>query len=125
MTYLLINWLLSALVLLLVAYVVPGFRISGFLAALIAVILIGFINATLGLFLRIVTFPLTIITLGLFLIVVNALVLKVAAWIMPGFSIRGFLPALIGAIFLSILHFVVRAVASPRSASMFPREVRF
>src|SRR5712671_4347167 len=93
MTHLLINWLLSALSLVIVAHVIPGFQISGFAAALIASIVIGFVNGTLGLLLKILTFPLTIITLGLFWLIINALMLKVAAALVPGFRIDGFLPA--------------------------------
>ncbi len=96
------------MVLLLVAYLVPGFRISGLGSALIAVIVIGLLNATVGLLLKIVTFPLTLLTLGLFLLVINAIVLKIVAAIMPGFSIQGFLPALLAAILLSVLQMVLR-----------------
>ncbi|MGE5569170.1 MAG: phage holin family protein [Rhodospirillales bacterium] len=110
MVGLVIHWLLSALVLLLVARLVPGFRLSGFGSALIAVIIIGLLNATLGLILKIVTFPLTILTLGLFLLVVNAIVLKVVAALMPGFSIQGFLPAFLAAILLAILQVLLRWV---------------
>ena len=81
----LINWLLSALSLVIVANVIPGFELSGFVAALIAALVIGFVNATLGFFLKIVTFPLTIVTLGIFWLVINALMLKVAAALVPGF----------------------------------------
>ena len=91
MTHLLINWLLSALSLVIVANVIPGFQISGFGAALIAAIVIGLVNGTLGFFLKVVTFPLSIITLGLFWLVINALMLKVAAALVPGFRIDGFL----------------------------------
>jgi putative membrane protein len=108
MAELIVYWLLSALVLLLVAYLVPGFTISGIGSALVAVIVIGLLNATLGLVLKIVTFPLTILTLGLFLLVVNAIVLKIAAAVMPGFSIRGCLPAFLAAVLLSVLHIVLR-----------------
>ncbi len=110
----LVSWVLSALLLILMAHFIPGFSISGFGTALIAVIVIGFINATLGWFLKIVGFPLTIITLGLFLLVVNAIVLKVAAAILPGFSIHGFFPAFVAAILLSLLHLVVRKATEPR-----------
>jgi len=110
MVGLLLHWLLSALVLLLVARLVPGFRITRLGAALIAVIIIGLLNATLGLILKIVTFPLTVLTLGLFLLVVNAIVLKVVAVLTPGFSIQGFLPAFLAAILLAILQVVLRWV---------------
>ncbi len=110
MLELLVYWVLSALVLLLVAYLVPGFRISGLGSALIAVIIIGLLNATVGLLLKIVTFPITLLTLGLFVLVINAIVLKIVAAIMPGFSIQGFLPAFLAAILLSVLQMVLRWV---------------
>lgn len=105
---LIVYWVLSALVLLLVAYLVPGFTISGIGSALVAVIVIGLLNATLGLILKILTFPITLLTLGLFLLVINAFVLKVAAAVMPGFSIRGFMPAFLAAILLSVLNVLLR-----------------
>jgi putative membrane protein len=108
MLSMLVYWVLSALVLLLVAHLVPGFRISGLGSALIAVIVIGLMNATVGLLLKIVTFPLTLITLGLFLLVINAVVLKMVAAILPGFSIHGFLPAFLAAILLAVLQMVLR-----------------
>jgi putative membrane protein len=105
---LIVYWVVSALVLLLVAHLVPGFTISGIGSALIAVIVIGLLNATLGLILKILAFPITLLTLGLFLIVINAFVLKIAAALMPGFSIRGFMPAFLAAILLSVLHILMR-----------------
>jgi putative membrane protein len=108
MQELILNWLLSALSLLIVAHVIKGFELSGFGAALIAAIAVGLVNATLGLFLKIVTFPLTILTLGIFWIVINALMLKLAAAVVPGFVIRGFLPALFGAIVLSLVNLLLR-----------------
>ena len=104
----LVNWLLSALSLMLVAHLIPGFQISGLGAALIASIVIGLVNATLGLVLKIVTFPVTILTLGLFWLVINALMLEVAAALVPGFTITGFLPAFFGAIVLSLVNLVLR-----------------
>jgi putative membrane protein len=104
MLNLLVDWLLSALGLLLVAQVIPGFEVTGFGAALIAALVIGLVNATLGLVLKILTFPLTIVTLGIFWIVINALMLGLAAAFVPGFRIHGFLPAFLGAIALSIVN---------------------
>jgi putative membrane protein len=98
-----VRWLLSAVSLMIVAYFVPGFYVRGFFAALIAAAVIGFINATLGLLVKVITFPLTIITLGLFLIVVNALMLRIAAIFVPGFNVSGWRPALIGAVVLSLV----------------------
>lgn len=109
---LLIRWLVSALSLLIVAYFLPGFRISGLGGALIAAAVIGFINSTLGLLLKIITFPIWILTFGLFLIVINAAMLKLAAFFMPGlFEVRTWGAAIFGAIFLTIvsalLHWIV------------------
>ena len=105
---LIVNWLLSALALLIVAYVVPGFQVSGIFSALFAAAVIGLINATLGLFLKVITFPLTILTLGIFWFVVNAFVLELSSWFVPGFRIYGFLPAFLGAIVLSLINMLFR-----------------
>ena len=109
---LLLRWLVNALSLVIVAYVVPGFELHGFVAALIAAVVFGFVNATLGLVLKILTFPLTIITFGLFLIVINAIMLKMAASVTPGFIVHTWLAALEGAIVLSLvsafLHWLIK-----------------
>ena len=76
---LLLNWVLSALAVWIVAQIVPGVQVSGALAALIAALAIGFINATIGFVLKIVTLPLTLLTLGLFWFVINALMLELAS----------------------------------------------
>jgi putative membrane protein len=104
----LVNWLLSAIALLIVTYIVPGFQVSGIISALIAAVVIGLFNATIGLFLKVITFPLTVLTLGIFWFVVNAIVLKLASMFVPGFHIYGFLPALLGAIILSIINMIFR-----------------
>jgi putative membrane protein len=110
MVNLLINWLLSAVSLMVVAHVVRGFNVTSFGTALIAAIVIGLVNATLGLFLKIVTFPLTLITLGIFWFVINALMLKLAATLVSGFTIEGFAPAFFGAIVLSLVNVFLKAV---------------
>lgn len=113
MTSLLVTWLVSAVSLLVVAYLVPGFSVSGIVAALIAAVAIGLVNGTLGAFLKLVTFPLTIVTLGLFWLVINALMLMAAAAIVPGFRVDGFGPAFIGGILLSIVNTVFGWIAKP------------
>jgi len=110
MTNLLLTWLLSAVSLLIVAYVVKGFDINGFGSALIAAVVIGLVNGTIGFFLKVVTFPLTILTLGLFWWVINALMLKLAAALVPGFNINGFFPALVGALVLSLVNLLLRTL---------------
>ncbi len=111
---LLLNWVLSALAVWIVAHVVPGIRVNGPMAALIAALAIGFINATIGLVLKILTFPLTLLTLGLFWFVINALMLKLAAALVPGFEVHGFLAAFLGAIVLSLVSSLLHWLLMPR-----------
>jgi len=109
---LLLNWLLSAIGLLIVSHVMPGFHVRSFSAAMIAALVIGLVNATLGLFLKIVTLPLTILTLGIFWWVINALMLMFAsALLRPAFVVSGFVPAFLGAIVLSLINMVLKALA--------------
>ena len=107
---LLVNWLLSALALLIVAHIVPGFYVQGFDSALIAALVIGLINATLGLFLKVITFPLTVVTLGIFWLVINALMLMVASALLSGFAVRGFGAAFVGAIVLALVNLLLKAL---------------
>lgn len=109
----LLNWVLSAIAVWVVAKLVPGVSVSGPMAALIAALAIGFINATLGLVLKILTFPLTIVTLGIFWFVINALMLELAAFFVPGFRVRGFGAAFVGAIVLSLVNLLLKAIVMP------------
>ena len=113
---LLVHWLLSAVAVWIVAHVVPGVAVRGLAAALIAALVIGFINATLGFFLKIITFPLTIVTFGLFWFVVNAAMLELASAIVPGFYVRNFWAAFWGAIALSLVNMLLRWLVHPDRA---------
>jgi len=97
---------------MIVAYVVPGFVLHGFIYALMAALIFGLVNSTLGMILRVLTFPLTLFTFGLFLIVINAIMLKMAASVTPGFVVQTWKAALIGAIVLSLvtsfLHWLIK-----------------
>ena len=108
MLHLLLNWLLSAACLVVVAQVVNGIVVRSFGTALIAAAVIGLVNSTVGFLLKILTLPLTLITLGLFLLVINALMLLLSAALVPGFQVRGFWAALIGSVVLSLLHLILR-----------------
>lgn len=110
----LINWLISAVSLMAVALVIPGFEVTSFKAALVAALVIGLINVTIGLFLKVITFPLTLLTLGIFWLVINALMLELASSLVSGFIIQGFLPAFVGGIVLSLVNMVLRALAGTR-----------
>ena len=100
---LLLHWVLSALAVWIVAHIVPGISVSGPVAALIAAAAIGFL-----------TFPLTLLTLGLFWFVINALMLELAAALVTGFHVRDFVAAFIGAVLLSIVSSVLQWLVIPR-----------
>ena len=108
-----LNWIVSALAVWLVSQVVPGFQVHGLVAALLAALVIGFVNATIGLLVKVLTFPLTILTLGLFWFVINAFMLKLASMFVPGFEIHGFWAAFLGAIVLSLVNMVLRWMVKP------------
>jgi len=113
MLYLIVNWLLSALSLIIVAHIVPGFQVQSFGTALMASLVIGLINATLGLLLKVLTLPLTIVTFGLFLFVINALILRMTSGLVSGFHVESFGPAFIGAIVLALVTTVLRHLVLP------------
>jgi putative membrane protein len=111
---LIVNWLLSALSLLIVAHVVPGFYVRGFWAALWAALAIGLINATLGLILKVITFPLTLLTLGIFWLVINALMIKLASALVSGFVVRSFWAAFLGGIVLTLVNMLLKWLVWPK-----------
>lgn len=111
---LLLNWVLSALAVWIVAQLGIGVSVRGAVSALVAALVIGFINATIGMVLKVLTFPLTLLTLGLFWLVINALMLELAsALLSPGFQVRGFWAAFIGAIVLSLVNLMLKAIVMP------------
>ena len=100
---LLLVWILNAVALLIVAYILPGITVASFGSALIAALVLGLLNAVVKPLLILLTLPLTIVTLGLFLLVLNALVFWLAGSILKGFQVEGFWWAVIGAIVYSIV----------------------
>jgi putative membrane protein len=113
----LLHWIITAVAVWITSRVVPGFVVTGPGAALIAAIAIGFINATLGLILKVLTFPLTILTLGLFWFIINAFMLRLASAFVPGFHIQTFMAAFWGGIVLSLVNMLLKwLVLSPRTA---------
>jgi putative membrane protein len=101
-------WLVDALALWIVAQLIPGIEVRGFGAALGAAIVIAIVNGTIGIVLKFLTFPLTLLTLGLFLLVINALLLKLASLFTPGFKVHGFFSALVGSVVLSLITWILR-----------------
>jgi putative membrane protein len=108
--HMIVGWFVSALALWIVAQLIPGIQLRGFGAALIATVVIGIVNTIAGPVLRFFGFPLIVLTLGLFLLVINALLLKLASLFTPGFRVQGFLSAVAGSLVLTIVTYVLRYV---------------
>ncbi|MBE9096017.1 phage holin family protein [Tychonema sp. LEGE 07203] len=102
-----LTWIVAAVSLVITANIVPGIAVVSFPAAMVAAVVIGLVNAIVRPILTLLTLPLTIITLGLFLFVVNAISLSLASWLAGafsiGFAVNGFWPALLGSIVLSFI----------------------
>gem|GEM_PF-320657 len=107
MRYWLVQWLLSGVALLIVARIVPGIQVDSFGAALIAAVVIGLAGATVGLILKLVLLPFIVLTLGVVYLLINGLMLKLASEFVPGFRVNGCLPAVLGAILLSLVDYVL------------------
>ena len=103
MMTLLLVWILNAVALLVVAYVLPGIVVASFGSAMLAALVLGLINSLVKPFLILLTLPITIITLGLFLIVLNALMFWFAGSVLKGFQVNGFWWAVGGAILYSLI----------------------
>ena len=106
----LIRLVFNAAAVFLAANLVPGIAVSGYGAALLAGAFLGFVNAVIRPVLFILTLPFTIITLGLFIFVVNAICLALVAWLVPGFTISGFWPAVGGAMVISVVSWLLSSI---------------
>jgi len=106
---LLLKWLLSAASLLFVAYIYSGVEVKSFTSALIAAFVIGLFNVVLRPVLVVLTLPITIVTVGLFLFVINALMFWAAAGVLDGFHVNGFMAALLGSLIYSALGLVIES----------------
>lgn len=105
--------LITAALLLLVANLVSGVRVAGWGPALLGAIVLGFVNAFVRPLMVLLTLPLTVLTFGLFLLVVNALMLWLVAALVPGIQVRGFGPALLGSLLLTLLNLAVASLVGP------------
>ena len=111
---LLLRWLLNTLGLFVVVTVVPGFHYRSVVSLAIAALVLGLLNAVLRPILFVLTLPLTIVTLGLFLLVLNGIMLELAAWIVPGFRVDTFGWAVVGALVLTIVSFFTNRIGESR-----------
>ena len=106
---LILKWLLSAAALLFVASIYDGVQLKGYQAALIAAFVIGLLNTLVRPILVILTLPVTVVTVGLFLFVINALMFWAAASLLDGFNVTGFWAALIGSVIYSVLSMIINS----------------
>ena len=111
---LLLRWFLLAAALLLVAHLYPGVKVASFGSALLAAFVLGLLNTLVRPLLVLLTLPVTVITLGLFVLVINAAMLALVAWVFEGFTIAGFWPALFGAIIVGLTGWLASALVGPR-----------
>ncbi len=103
MMNLLVRWVLLALLIMLIAWVIPGITITGFLAAMVVVVIIGIVNLLIRPLVQLISLPLNILTLGIFSLIVNALLFILVAKFSPGFQIDGFWSGFFGALILSVI----------------------
>jgi len=111
---LLIRWIINALALILISQVIKGIEVDNILAAFVAAAVLGVINAILRPILLLVTLPITILTLGLFALVINGFMLYLAGNLVKGFHVYGFWSAVFGALFLSLISWIANAFINDR-----------
>jgi putative membrane protein len=110
----LLVWILNALALLAVAYLLPSIQVSSFGSALIAALVLGLINTLIRPLLALLTLPITVITLGLFYLVLNGLLFWLASTLLPGFHVNGFIAAVLGAILYGLIAWALSALISDK-----------
>lgn len=112
---LIIKIALGALALLAIAEIVPGVYVESYMVAVIAALVLGLLNALVRPLVVLLTLPITILTLGLFLLVINAFFFGLAANFVPGFSVDGLVPAVLGAVAMSIAGFIINRIVEGRA----------
>jgi putative membrane protein len=116
LVYLAVRWVLLAAAIGLTAWLLPGFEVEGgVLTYLWVAVIFSFVNVILGPLLHLLSLPITLITFGLFALVVNAALVGITAWISDDLSIDGFWPAFFAAILISVFSFVLRLLVEPRN----------
>ena len=110
----LVRLILNGLAIIIAAWLLPGIHISSSLSALLAGVILGFVNAIVRPVLFFLTLPLTLLTLGLFIFVLNAICFALTAWLVPGFSVDGFFSALVGALLVSVVSWILNGLVVGR-----------
>lgn len=111
MGYFFLHWVLLAIALAVTTWIIPGVHISSFAALLVAALVVGLVNAVVRPILVILTLPITILTLGLFYLIVNGIAFALAAALSPGFTVDGFGWAVLGALVMSIVSAIISLLA--------------
>jgi putative membrane protein len=109
-------WLINALALLALPYLLPGIHVASFATALVVAVVLGLINAVIRPVLLLLTLPVTLLTLGLFILVINGLMFLLAAWLLDGFVVDGFIAGVIGSALYSVISWLLTRLllSSPR-----------
>jgi len=105
---------LNGLAIVVAAWLLPGIHITSALSALVAGVILGFVNAIVRPVLFFLTLPLTLLTLGLFIFVLNAICFGLTAWLVPGFSVDGFFSAVFGALLVSVVSWILNGLVVGR-----------
>lgn len=113
MLNILVSWLLSALTILAVSKYVPGFKVDTFTTSLVVALVLGILNALIRPVIIILTLPINILTLGLFTLVINAFLIVMTSYLVKGFQVEGFVPAILAALLLWLINTVIHFVAFP------------
>src|SRR4029079_10486927 len=108
----LVRLVLNGLAIIIAAWLLPGIHIASSLSALLAGVILGFVNAIVRPVLFFLTLPLTLLTLGLFIFVLNAICFALTAWLVPGFSVDGFFSALVGALLVSVVSWILNGLVA-------------
>lgn len=111
---LLIGWIINATALYVTVFLVPGIEVDNVPTIFLSALVIGFVNILIKPAVHLISLPITIFTLGIFALFINAALLGLSAWLVPGFNIAGFLPALLGAIVISIVSTTLNSLLKPR-----------
>lgn len=107
---LLLRWIISAGTLMLIAYYLPGIKVGGFYTALVAALVLGLLNAIIRPIVHVFALPITILTLGLFSLVINALMIWLTSSIVKGFEVAGFWPAFWAALIMCLVGWVTNSL---------------
>jgi putative membrane protein len=116
MAHLLLRWLINTIALFLLVQFIPGFHAGTWTTLAIAALVLGLLNAIVKPILFVLTFPLTLLTLGLFLIILNGIILELTAWLVPGFRIDNFISACIGAIVLGLISLATNRIGREKES---------